>query len=206
MNLIYIVIGIIIIVLVLILLSFLLIPLNLSLYLKIKESKILGRFTVKFLGIRIFSKEIPEEKKDEDKEEEEKEGEKEKEKDDKKDKFDLDRILKILRLFKESLPYLYRLITAFLGSFTLKKLSVDITMGMESPADTALFTGYIWSFTYPFNTITPFNITITPDFQRRILEGDFAVEVNFKLIKIVTEAIRAYTKKPVRELINEIRR
>jgi hypothetical protein len=196
--LIYTIIGIIIIILVLILLSFLLIPLKFSLDLKKNGSEIKGHFILKFLGIRIFSKEIPgDEKGQDDKEEDKKEG--------KKDEFDLKRILKILKLVKNSWPHLYRLIIVFYHSVNLEKFSLNMTLGMESPADTALFTGYIWSFTYPLNAITRIHAVITPDFQRRVLDGDLQVDVTLKLFWIVAEAIRAYTKKPVRELIQEAR-
>lgn len=184
----------------LILLSFLLIPLKLSLALKKQGSEINGHFCLKFLGIRIFSREIPEDEKDQDEKKEEKE-----EETDKEDKFNLKRILKILNLVKESWPYIYRMITAFYRSVALEKFSLNLTLGMESPADTALFTGYIWSFTYPLNAITRIDAVITPDFNRRVLDGDLEVDVSLKLIWIVVEAIRAYTKKPVRELIGEMR-
>ncbi len=190
----------------LILLSFLLLPLNLSLSFKKQGSEINGHFYLKFLGIRIFSRNIPEDEKDKAKKEEEKEEKEDKEeKTDKEDKFDLKRILKILNLVKESWPHLYRLITAFYRSVSLKKFSLHLNLGMESPADTALFTGYIWSFTYPLNAITRIDAVITPDFDRRVLDGDLEVDVSLKLIWIVVEVVRAYTKKPVRELIGEIR-
>lgn len=198
---IYTIIGIIIIILVLILLSFLLIPLKLSLNLKKRGSEIEGKFSLIWLGIRIFSKDIPSE---EDVDKEKKKEKKEKEKD-KKDKFDLDRILKILNLFLESLPHIYRLMITIYRSFTLEKLSLNVTMGLESPADTALFTGYIWSFTYPLNALTRIHAVVTPDFNRTILDGDLEVDVKLKLGGIVVEAIRAFTKKPVRKLINEMR-
>ena len=187
----------------LILLSFLLIPLKLSLVLKKQGSEIKGRFTLKFLGIRIFSRKIPEDEKDKSKKKEEKEDKEEKT--DKKDKFNLKRILKIINLVKESWPHIYELVNAFYRSVTLEKFSMNLTLGMESPADTALFTGYIWSVTYPLNAITRIDAVITPDFDRRVLDGDLEVDVSLKLIWIVVEAIRAYTKKPVRELIGEMR-
>ena len=195
---IYTIIGIIIIILVLILLSFLLIPLKFSLNLKKNGSEIKGHFILKFLGIRIFSKEIPGDEKDQDDKEEEK-------KEDKKDKFDLKRILKILKLVKNSWPHIYRLINAFYRSVNLEKFSLNMTLGMESPADTALFTGYIWSVTYPLNAITRIHAVITPDFQRRVLDGDLEIDISLRLFWIVAEAIRAFTKKPVRELVQEAR-
>ncbi len=194
---IYTIISIIILILVLILLSFLLIPLKLSLYLNKQGNETEGKFTLRFLGIPLFSRKIPEDKTDEKEEKEEKA--------EKKDKFSLERILKILKLFKESLPYIYGLMTSIYNAVTIEKFSVNMNLGMESPADTALFTGYIWSFTYPLNALTQIDVNINPDFQQRVLDGDFQMDVNLRLIGIVVEAIRAYTKKPVRELIKEVR-
>jgi len=195
--LIYIIISIIILILVLILLSFLFIPLKLSLYLNKQGNETEGKFTLRFLGITLFSRKIPEDKTYEKEEKEEKA--------EKKDKFSLERLLKILKLFKESLPYIYGLVTSIYNAVTIEKFSVNMNLGMESPADTALFTGYIWSFTYPLNALTQIDVNINPDFQQRVLDGDFQMDVNLRLIGIVVEAIRAYTKKPVRELIKEVR-
>ena len=197
---IYIIISIIILILVLILLSFLFIPLKLSLYLNKQGNETEGKFTLRFLGITLFSRKIPEDKTDEKEKKEEKE-----EKAEKKDKFSLERILKILKLFKESLPYIYGLMTSIYNAVTIEKFSVNMNLGMESPADTALFTGYIWSFTYPLNALTRIDVNINPDFQRRVLDGNSQMDVNIRLIGIVVEAIKAYTKKPVRELIKEVR-
>jgi len=195
--LIYIIISIIILILVLILLSFLFIPLKLSLYLNKQGNETEGKFTLRLLGIPLFSRKIPEDKTDEKEEKEEKA--------EKKDKFSLERILKILKLFKESLPYIYGLMTSIYNAVTIEKFSVNMNLGMESPADTALFTGYIWSFTYPLNALTRIDVNINPDFQRRVLDGNIQMDVNIRLIGIVVEAIKAYTKKPVRELIKEVR-
>jgi len=195
--LIYIIISIIILILVLILLSFLFIPLKLSLYLNKQGNETEGKFTLRFLGITLFSRKIPEDKTYEKEEKEEKA--------EKKDKFSLERILKILKLFKESLPYIYGLMTSIYNAVTIEKFSVNMNLGMDSRADTALFTGYIWSFTYALNALTRIDVNINPDFQRRVLDGNFQMDVNIRLIGIVVEAIKAYTKKPVRELIKEVR-
>ncbi|NYB52248.1 MAG: DUF2953 domain-containing protein [Methanobacteriaceae archaeon] len=200
---IYIIIGIIIIILVLILLSFLFIPLKLSLIVNKHGSDFKGRFSLHWLGIRIFSRKIPEEEKEKDKKKK-KEKKKDSEKKDKKE-FDLERIIKILNLFLESWPHMERLIFAIYHSFTLENFSLNLTMGLESPADTALFTGYIWAFTNPLAALTPIHVLVVPEFNKRVLDGDLQVDVKFKLIGIVVEAIRALTKKPVRKLINELR-
>ena len=117
---IYTIISIIIIILVLILLSFLLIPLKLSLNLKKTGSEFKGRFSLFYLGIRIISREIPgDEKEDKEKKKEKK---KDAKKEDEKDKFDLDRILKILNLFLESWPHIHKLLVSYLSFFHTGKV------------------------------------------------------------------------------------
>ncbi|BDZ71070.1 DUF2953 domain-containing protein [Methanobacterium petrolearium] len=179
--------------------SFLLIPLKLSLNLKKHGSQIKGKFSLIWLGIRVFSREIPEEKDEDEKKK------KEKEEKDKKEKFDVDGILKILNLFLDAWPHIHRLLVTIYHSFSLEKFSLDLVMGLESPADTALFTGYIWAFTNPLTALTPIHVLVTPEFNRRVLDGNLQIDVKLKLFRIVVGAIRAYTKKPVRELIKEIR-
>lgn len=200
---IYIVIGIIIIIVVLILLSFLLIPLKISFYIEKLNSDIKGKFTLKWLGIGIISREIPGEEKANDKKKEKEDAEKD---DEKEEKFNLDGILNILNLFLEAWPHIHKLIKTIYQSITLERFSLNLTMGLESTADTAMFTGYIWAFTNPLQALTPIHVRVIPEFSGRVLDGDLDIEFKIKLIWIVLDAIKAYTKKPVRELINELRK
>ena len=186
------VIGVIILILALILLSFLLIPFQISLELHKIGTNFKGNFVLRWIGIKIFQRKIPGEEKEEEKEEEKK-------------KFDLQRILRILNLFLESWPHLINIMLAFIKSISLEKLSVHLTLGFESPVDTAMITGYLYSFTYPVSALTSIEASVTPDFNNRVLDGDLEVDVKLKLLWIAVEGIRAITKKPVRKLIQELR-
>jgi len=189
------VIGVIILILALILLSFLLIPFQIYLELHKIGTNFKGNFALRCIGIKIFQREIPSAEEKEEKEEKKEE----------KKKFDLQQILRILNLFLESWPYLVNILQAFIKSLSLEKLSVHMTLGFESPADTAMITGYLWSFTYPVSALTSIEASVTPDFNNRVLDGDLEIDVKLKLFWIAVEVIRAITKKPVRKLIQELR-
>jgi hypothetical protein len=181
---------------VLIFLLFLLIPFQISLEFHKLGSNFKGNFTVRWIGIRIFQRKIPEEEKLKDKDEKEEEKEK---------KFDLKKLLRILNLFIESWPYIQRLFFAFVRSWSLEKFRANLTLGFENPYDTAIITGYLWSLTYPTNVLTHLDASITPEFNDQVLDGDLEININLKLLRIVVEGIRAITKKPVRKLFQEMR-
>ena len=193
---IYIIIGTLLLILVLIFLLFLLIPFQISLEFHKLGSNFKGNFTVRWIGIRIFQRKIPEEEKLKDKDEKEEEKEK---------KFDLKKLLRILNLFIESWPYIQRLFFAFVRSWSLEKFRANLTLGFENPYDTAIITGYLWSLTYPTNVLTHLDASITPEFNDQVLDGDLEININLKLLRIVVEGIRAITKKPVRKLFQEMR-
>jgi hypothetical protein len=191
--LIYTIIGAIILILALILLAILLIPFHISFYIQKREMNISGYFRIRWLKIRIIQRDIPTEKK-----EEEKEVKKER-------KFNLEQLLKILNQFIEAFDYIKPLIPAFLRSITLKNLSLDLNLGFYSPVDTAMINGYIWSISSILNKIPLISISTTPDFQESKLEGSFELNLKLKLLWIVIASLKAFTKKPVRDLVGSIR-
>jgi hypothetical protein len=152
-----------------------------------------GYFRIRWLKIRIIQRDIPTEKK-----EEEKEVKKER-------KFNLEQLLKILNQFIEAFDYIKPLIPAFLRSITLKNLSLDLNLGFYSPVDTAMINGYIWSISSILNNIPLISISTTPDFQESKLEGSFELNLKLKLLWIVIASLKAFTKKPVRDLVGSIR-
>jgi Protein of unknown function (DUF2953) len=194
--LIYIIIGTLLLILVLIFLLFLLIPFQISLEFHKLGSNFKGNLSVRWLGIRVFQREIPGKEKLKDKEEKKEEKEK---------KFDLQQILRILNLIIESWPNLQKLFFAFIRSWSLEKFSANLTLGFENPYDTAIITGYLWSLTYPANVLTPLDASITPEFNDQVLHGDLKMDVKLKLLWLAVEGIRAITKKPVRKLFQEMR-
>lgn len=187
---------IIILVILVILASILMIPFHISLNLKNQGTDYTGYFQLTWMKIRIFKREIPfEEEKEEEKKEEKKE----------KAKWTLSRIQKVLNLFSESLPYFERIIKAFIRSISLERFYLNLTLGLESPVDTAMLSGLFWSFASVINTIPRVYINMRPYFMENKFDGQLEIEIKLKLLWIVVEALRAFTKRPVRNFISEVR-
>ncbi len=196
---IYTIIGAIILILALIVLAILLIPFHISFYLQKREMNITGYFKINWLKIRLIQRDIPAEKEEEKKEEKKEEEKKER-------KFNLDQLLKILNQFMDAFEYLKPLFPAFLRSITLEKLLLDLNLGFYSPVDTAMIYGYFWSISSILNNIPVISLTMTPDFQKSKLDGSLELNLKLKLLWITIAGIKAYTKKPVRELIGSFRK
>lgn len=186
---------IIILVILVILASILMIPFHISLNLKNQGIEYKGYFQLTWMKIRLVKREIPSEE------------EKEKEKKEKKEKAEwtLSRIQKVLNLFSESLPYFERIIRAFIRSISLEKFYLNLTLGLDSPVDTAMLSGLFWSLASVINTIPKVSINMKPQFMENRFDGQFEIELKIKLLWIVVEALRAYSKKPVRNFISEVR-
>ncbi len=198
---IYTIIGVIILILALILLSILFIPFHISFNLKKKEKDIRGNFQVSWLKVRILKRDIPEEKEEKDKDKKEKE-----EKKKRTEKFSIDKIINIVQKVTAAIEHLIPILRAFLKSIKLVKLSLNLNLGFTSPVDTALISGYFWSISSILNIIPPVNLSITPDFQKSKFDGSFEFELKLTLFRIVAAFIKAFTKKPVRELFWSLRK
>ncbi len=174
-----------------------LIPFHIILNFSNKGLKFEGNVKLTWMKIKILSRNIPPE--------EEKPAEKKIEKGKEKAEWDINRILKVFNLFLDALPHIERIFNAFLKSFSLERFHFDLTMGLDSPVDTAQIAGLFWSFSSIVNLVPKVNISMRPDFMETKVNGHVEVEAKLKLLWIVVESLRAITKKPVRNLINEIR-
>lgn len=155
---------------------------------------------ISWLGLPLFKRKIPFPK-------EFPEDKKEKKEDEKKQEWNLERIEKVLSHLAESWPYLIRILKSIVGSIKIQKIKLDLQMGLESPADTAIVTGYIWAFTESTRYLIPcpLEISVNPNFENTILDGFLDLKLRFRLFGVTKELIRAITKKPVRSLISEMR-
>ena len=171
------------------------IPFHITLNLGNREMDVKGYFKMTWLKIKILKREIPSK---EDKKEEKVEKKV-------KTEWTLDRIIKVFNLFLESLPYFENIIYAFLRSITLERFRLDFNIGLDSPVDTAEIAGIFWSILPMVNLIPKVSINMRPVFIKTTLEGNMYFEIKIKLLWIVVESLKAITKKPVRNLINEVR-
>jgi hypothetical protein len=185
---------IIILVIVILLASIMMIPFHITLNLGNEGLEFKGYFKVTWMRIKILKQEIPSK-------------EEKKEKPEKKEKaeWNLERIIKVLNLFLDALPHFKKVLNAFFRSFTLVRLNLDLKLGMDSPVDTAQLAGVFWSISPMVNLIPRVSLHMRPVFMKTTFEGNLELELKLKLLWIVVESLRAITKKPVRNFINEVR-
>ncbi len=155
--------------------------------------KVNGTFRLTWMKIKLIQKEIPPEKQSQKKENE------------KETEFEISSIPKILSLLVESWPYLERVFNSFLKSTSFEIFSLNLTLGLGDPADTAMVSGYFWAASSLLNIIPKAYISLEPDFLNEKLEANATLKIKIRLFWIVVEIIRAFTKKPVRALLKELR-
>jgi hypothetical protein len=191
----YLMVVIIILIIILILIGILVVPFQISMRLYRMGSVNEGHFKLSWLKIRLIQRKIPSEKKEK----------KPKEKKEQK-RVDFKRIPKIISLSIESLPYFFNIFEAFLKSISVKNISIDSIIGVGSPADTAIISGYLWGLASLINIIPNACLTVEPDFNKERIDGSFVIELKLILLWIAIEGLKALTKKPVRSLLGELRK
>jgi hypothetical protein len=108
--------------------------------------------------------------------------------------------------FLESLPYLPGIVRTFMRSLTVERFSADVAVGLGSPAETAIISGYLWSLASIVNVLPKVNFSVRPNFQEEQLEGSVATKLKIRLLWIAVALVKAGTKKPVRKLFTSMRR
>jgi Protein of unknown function (DUF2953) len=186
---------IIILVIIIILTSIMVIPFHLTLKLGNEALNLKGYFTVTWLKIRIIKRDIPSK-------EEKKEVEAEKKV---RAEWTFDRFIRVLNLFIDSLPYFENIFYALIRSISIERFNVDFKLGLDSPVDTAEVAGFFWSIIPMINLIPKVSINMRPVFMKTTFEGNLIFELKIRLLWIVVEGLKSLTKKPVRDLINEVR-
>lgn len=183
----------IILILILIFICILVVPFNILINLNVCGLKINGNFKLIWMKIRLFQKEFPDKEEKEIKEEE-------------KQKFPIERIPLIISLLYESSPYLIRIFNAFLKSTSFEKFSLKLILGLGSSYDTAIISGYLYALMPLLNLIPKASFSLEPDLQNERLEASINLKIKIRLLWIVIELLRAVIKKPVRSLLNELRK
>ena len=176
----------------------LLIPLHISLQLLRQGSITSGNLRISWLGLT-FRRKIPSgEKKRKQKKEE---GEEEKKK-----RPDLSRLPETVSRLMESLPYFPSIFRTFMRSLTVERFSADVELGLGSPVETAVVSGYLWSLASLVNISPKADLTVKPNFQEEQLEGSLITDLKIRLLWIAVALVKAVTKKPVRQLFTSMRR
>jgi hypothetical protein len=205
----------------------LIIPFHISLRLQKNGGRVEGLFELKWLKVRIFKKDFPEEEKlevdEEEKisekiEEKEKAEEKEKlkkekktldeKKKDKKEKrkWKWDDIKKILKLVFASGNYFIQFLGDILKSISLDRFNMHLILGMDSTSDTATYVGYIWATASLLNLSPPVHISAEPSFFNQRMDGELFLELEIRLIRPLLATLRLLSRKPVLKLLWELRK
>lgn len=183
----------IILIILIIVVGILVVPFHIYLNIYNTGFKIKGTFRLSWLKLKLIQREIPPEKQAQKKENE------------KKSEFEIGHIPKILSLLIESWPHLERVFNSFLRSTSFEIFSLNLTLGLGDPADTAMVSGYFLAVSSLLNVIPNAYISLEPDFLNDRMEVDATLKIKIRLFWIVVEVIRAFTKKPVRMLFKELR-
>lgn len=185
------IIGVIVLIVVLILLLILFIPFHISFYMEKCGSDVRGLFQLRWFNLPLLKREIPSE---------------EEEKEKKERKYTLNEILDVLQKFMDAMDYLFPVLKAFKDSLKIEKISLHLYVGLGSTVTTAQVSGLFWSIVPLLNLQPPLNLSLTPDFKKNRLDGTIDFAIKLTLYRIVSAMIRAFTKKPVRELIGSVRK
>jgi hypothetical protein len=188
--LIYLIVAVILLFFLSLIASLLLVSFHISLRLFKKGSLTHGIFRLRWLGITFLQRKIPQKEM-----KTEKRGE----------RFDWTRMPEMGSLFIESYPSFANMLTAFTNSISIKRLSFDVAIGLGSPADTAMVSGYLWSLASVVNVYPLIYLSVEPDFQEERLDGSVMIELKVRLLRIALAFIKAFTKKPVRRLFSRMR-
>ena len=200
----------------LIIAALILVPFRLCLDLKIDGFSVTGFYKVKWFGLTLHRAELSGPGRDEDikKLEDKKKmrdeavsGGKDVENRDTADrrpKFDRQRFLKDPRMYIDALPSIFRVLKDLIGTVHTERLLLNITLGLDDPANTAILCGYLWSMASFVST--PATIRIEPFFVGDKLDGSLDAEVWGRLLWVLLAFIGALREKPIRRLLKDMSR
>lgn len=197
--------------------AFVLIPFQLCLNLKMDGFSVTGFYKVKWFGLTLRREELAgagredrnkleevEKKKQKDEMESRTKNAEKKYIADKRSKFDYRRFLKDPRIFIDTLPSMFRVLKDLIGTIHIERLFLSITVGLDDPANTAVFCGYLWSMASL--APAPATICIDPYFGGDRFNGSVNAEIWCRLLWMFVAFINALREKPIRRLLKEMSR
>lgn len=194
--------------------ALILVPIHLCLDLKIDGFSVTGFYKVSWFGLTIHRAELSGPGGDEDiKRTEDKKKTKartvstgkdvKKDNADRRSSFDRQRFLKNPRLFIDALPSIFRVLKDLMGTVHTERLLLNITLGLDDPANTAILCGYLWSVA-SFVSKPSAIIRIDPYFGGDRLVGSVNAEIWSRLLWVIVAFINALREKPIRRLLKEM--
>ncbi|MCE5338822.1 MAG: DUF2953 domain-containing protein [Methanomicrobiaceae archaeon] len=102
-------------------------------------------------------------------------------------------------------PHLRRILAAVYRSLYLETLRGNVTLGLESPADTGVIYGYCTAARYALWPAEAIDFVMTPVFDHEVFEGTFTLRMQIRWpLLIIIPAVRALLQKPVRQRLRQV--
>ncbi|KAF5090347.1 MAG: DUF2953 domain-containing protein [Methanoculleus horonobensis] len=102
-------------------------------------------------------------------------------------------------------PHIRKILETICRSLRLETLRVDITLGLESPADTGVVYGYCTAARYALWPAEAIEFALIPVFDREVFEGTFILRMQVRRPLLILIAVaKALLKRPVRERLRQV--
>ena len=102
-------------------------------------------------------------------------------------------------------PHLKRVFGAVYRSLYLETLQGNVTLGLDSPADTGVVYGYCTAARYALWPVEAVDFVLTPVFNERIFAGTFTPKMLIRRPLLILAAIaRALCQIPVRQRLRQV--
>ena len=102
-------------------------------------------------------------------------------------------------------PHIQAILAAVARSLHLETLRGDVTLGLESPADTGMVYGYCTALRYALWPAEAVDFVMTPVFDRKVFEGTCTLRLQIRRpLRIIIPVVRALLQKPVRQRLRRV--
>lgn len=102
-------------------------------------------------------------------------------------------------------PHLRKVLAAVYRSLYLETLRGDVTLGLESPADTGVIYGYCTAVRYALRPAEAVDFVMTPVFDHEVFEGTFTLRMQIRRPLLITVPVMgALLQKPVRQRLRQV--
>jgi len=87
-----------------------------------------------------------------------------------------------LEYIKPILRFLYKSIR----TFSIKKLNLKLTLGLEDAYETGVTCGYLYAILYPLNALQNVHVLVTPNFDTLVLDGRLDIDITNKASRLIS--------------------
>ena len=193
--------------------GFMVVPFHLSLDLKIEGLIVTGFYKVSWFGLTLLraelsgpkgavdKKKLEDKKKPRNKKDSGRTNDRNKDLANKRWGVDHTLFLKDPRMFIDAMPSFSRFLMDFVRTIHIERLLFYITLGLDDPANTAIFCGYLWSMASSITTQA--TVRIDPYFEGDRFDGSLNAEIRARLLWVFIAFFNALREKPIRRLLIE---